>query len=91
MSASIYYRKVSKSNKNLDVSMPSSFVTSMTNAFGNYPWRVSPTSLAILKGMAAVSPDKLSNPYEQLIQIIGDNNEVEIWPEYNEVEIWPEY
>lgn len=81
MSASIHYRKVSKSNKYLDVAAPSFFVTAMSKAFGNFPWRLTPSNLQILKGMAAAITDH-PNPFEQLIDIIGDDNEIEVWPEY---------
>ena len=76
MSANIYWVPTSK-KRDFNVSAPSSFVSAIERCFGSLPRTFDYKDLEILKGMAAVySYDE--NPFENLIRLIEDHEEVEL-------------
>jgi hypothetical protein len=87
MSATIYWRRVSNSNKTLPVSAPSSFITAMERAFGAGPWIMSGDCLQTLRGMSACygGPDR-ENPFDAMIRLIDQENgttqAIEVWTVY---------
>jgi hypothetical protein len=83
MGATIYYKQVNpKDRLNLDVSLPSAFVSAMERAFGNCPWHLTLGNIPTLKGMAAVYEDLQDNPFVRLIEAIERLGEIEVWPEW---------
>lgn len=87
MSASIRWRVLSTEPGSIYVGWSSAFVSAMTRAFGNHPWRLTGEHLPMLRGMAATDEDVSDkNPYMQIMDKIetedGTVNVIEVWPEY---------
>jgi len=84
MSANIYWKTVRpQQQRSLHASAPSSFIRSMEKAFGRFPCRVNKECIAKLEGMAAVygeGPE--TNPYSELVNLLEQIDEIELWAEY---------
>lgn len=83
MSANIYFRQVRPiDSESLSVYAPSSFIESMTEAFGVFPCILGANEVPVLKGMAALNRDGGGNPYSELIEAINKYGTVEVYAEY---------
>ncbi len=85
MSASIYWRLITKDPASIAVGASSAFVSAMQRAFGPSPWRLNAEHLSTLHGMAATETDRL-NGYRQIIEAIQNDDAT-----FNTIEVWPEY
>ena len=81
MGATIHYRKTSKVDPHLKcVGAPSSFMESLTRAFGHFPCEVSDAHIPILQGMAALgSKNEDDNPYLEVIELIEKIGSIELY------------
>ena len=77
MSADIYYRIISSTNKSIETSKPSQTMNALLNAFGNFPIKLTHDSndIFILRGMAAVDPN--NDAWEQIIKLL-ESNDIEL-------------
>ncbi len=83
MSATIYYRKQSKTDPHLKgVSAPQHFMLSLERAFGRFPCVLGPDEISTLRGMAALQDEGETNPYQELIAIIERDGAVELYSDY---------
>lgn len=82
MSASIYYQKISKSNKTLPTWAPSNFIDTMERAFGHFPVELDVSHLPTLRGMLAAMREREADSINMLIEAIGEENRIRVWAEY---------
>jgi hypothetical protein len=83
MSASVYYQQIKPQEKEqIWTPAPSSFIRTLTDAFGEAPWELSEDSITLLSGMALVYSSDGDNPYRELIRAIRKLGTVKVWFEY---------
>ena len=84
MGASIYYQQVVLHDKEqLWTPAPSSFIRTLTAAFGEGPWELNDEHITLLSGMSIVYRDDgdSNNPYAELIHAIKKLGTVKVWAE----------
>ena len=84
MSANIYWRPVSKTNKALNVPAPCSFLDKMRKAGFSLPCSISQNNIDILMGMAIGFGNQKDqpNPFREIIELLDKYEAIELWPEY---------
>lgn len=81
MSATIYYRRLSKSPPTLDVRAPSQFGEIMRRRFGDEPWRVDDSDLQWIQGVIAANPTGMSD-FKALQEKVEKHGALEVWSEH---------
>lgn len=83
MSASICWRPTDNSRKHISVGAPSSFMQTMDRAGLRLPCTLGENELPTLRGMAATwSAPENANPYQQIIDLIEQHGEIDLFAEY---------
>jgi len=79
MGVSIYWQPVN--GKRLPVGARFRFVTMMSDAFGNYPWKIS--SASRLRDMRLGCEDEgIKAALETLANAVDEHDQITVWPEY---------
>lgn len=91
MSASIHYRPTAKSDPYIKgIFAPSSFIESITRAFGAFPCELDESHIPTLRGMAAMCQRtrinaqdlEVGDPFSEIISKIEAHGSIELYAKY---------
>lgn len=81
VSATIHYRKTSKTDPHLSVGSPSAFIEALERAFGSFPVELDESAIPVLKGMAAASTFS-ARDFQEVVDKIEQHGGIELYASY---------
>ena len=85
MSANIYWTPVKEKKNDISVGAPSSFIGTLSEAFGPLPLTLedNETTIATLHGMLSAARDnEFGRTYGRIIDALAKYHKIKIWAEY---------